>query len=138
MVIYLTPIGRQSVMCIELENSFPTVLSRNINAFHMGTSRHPCYSLYFFEEKDGKSHVLNRGITVSGGDTIAFLDDDVIVDKNWLTNIWKCFKQYNCDAVGGRILPLYPKKTPRWAIENKDLLSGPIVRHDYGEETKIY
>jgi len=93
---------------------------------------------YIFERKQGVSSARNRGIKEARGEIIAFTDDDCIVDKYWLVNIWNCFRKYNCDAVGGRVLPLYPKNTPKWIVANKDILSGPIPYHDYGEETKIY
>ncbi len=47
---------------------------------------------YIFEEKPGKSHALNHGIKQAKGEIIAFTDDDVIVDRDWLLNIQKAFK----------------------------------------------
>lgn len=93
---------------------------------------------YLFEPIQGKSHALNTGIKEAKGEIIVFTDDDVIVDQNWLLNIWQCFQDYNCDGVGGRILPLYPDKTPNWIKDNKDLLGGPIVFFDHGEQIKVY
>jgi len=93
---------------------------------------------YLFEPRQGKSFALNLGIKEAKGEIIAFTDDDVIVDKEWLLNIWKCFKNYNCDGIGGRILPLYPENTPKWLKDNEDILNGPIVFYDYGENIQIY
>ena len=93
---------------------------------------------YLFEPRQGLSYARNKGIKEAKGEIIAFTDDDCIVDREWLQNIWECFKRYKCDGLGGRVLPLYPENTPSWMKENKDLLSGPIVSHDYGEEIKIY
>ena len=93
---------------------------------------------YVFEQKQGLSYARNKGIEEANGEIIVFTDDDVIVDKKWLTNIVNCFKKYNCDGVGGRIIPLYPEKVPQWIKDYKHLLCGPIVAHDYGECDKIY
>lgn len=40
----------------------------------------------------GKSKALNLGIALSKGEIISFTDDDCIVDKNWLKNIFQFFK----------------------------------------------
>lgn len=93
---------------------------------------------YVFESQQGISCARNRGIAESPGKILVFADDDVIFDKNWLHNIWECFQKYNCDSLGGRVLPLYPENTPRWIKDNKDLLCGPIVMHDNGINIKPY
>jgi glycosyltransferase involved in cell wall biosynthesis len=94
--------------------------------------------VYVFEPTQGKSNALNTGIKVVKGDIVAFIDDDAIADKKWLVNIVRCFRDRGCDAMGGRILPLYPNDTPEWVRKHRELLAGPIVSHDYGEETMEY
>jgi glycosyltransferase involved in cell wall biosynthesis len=93
---------------------------------------------YLCELKTGKSNAVNLGIKESDADILAFTDDDVITTPNWLLNLCYCFNSYHCDGVGGKVLPLYPDKTPVWIKENADLLVGPIVLYDYGDETKPY
>jgi glycosyltransferase involved in cell wall biosynthesis len=93
---------------------------------------------YLFEPKQGQSVARNTGIKSANGKIIAFTDDDVIVDKKWLFHIKKFSDEHQFDAMGGRILPLYPQRTPRWIKDNKDLLDGPIVLHDYGKDSKPY
>jgi glucosyl-dolichyl phosphate glucuronosyltransferase len=93
---------------------------------------------YLFELRQGKSYALNTAVKEAKGEIIAFCDDDVIVDPMWIFKIGKFFKEFDCDAMGGRVLPLYTAKTPSWVIKNKDLLVGPVVRHDYGEDIKLY
>src|ERR1039458_5593344 len=39
----------------------------------------------YHEPIQGKSHAVNRGINESQGRIIALTDDDVIVDRNWLS-----------------------------------------------------
>jgi GT2 family glycosyltransferase len=42
--------------------------------------------------RPGKSAAMNDALKVATGDVIAFLDDDVVVDKNWLTAIENFFR----------------------------------------------
>jgi glycosyltransferase involved in cell wall biosynthesis len=93
---------------------------------------------YLFEPKQGKTFALNRAIKEAKGEILAFTDDDVIIDKEWLLNIFECFKKYDCDGIGGRILPLYLESAPKWVKDNRALLGGPIANYDYGKDTQIY
>ncbi len=93
---------------------------------------------YFFEPQRGIGHARNRGVREALGEIIAFTDDDCLVDKNWVSNLYSTFKEYNADAIGGKILPIYPPVVPAWVKENIQLLCGAIVFHDYGEDIKIY
>ncbi len=70
---------------------------------------------YVLEDKKGLSHARNRGVKEAGGEVIAFTDDDVIVDKHWIQNIDKAFKEYDDVAcVGGKILPIWEIPKPNW------------------------
>lgn len=93
---------------------------------------------YAFESSAGLSFARNKGIREAGGTIVAFTDDDCVVDPQWVHAIYTCAKETDFDALGGKILPVYPPETPRWVRANKDLLCGPIVFHDYGEGTKPY
>ena len=62
---------------------------------------------YIFEKKQGGSYAKNRGISEAKGQIIAFTDDDVIVDNNWLMAIYLILnKEDNIGMVCGRTLPL--------------------------------
>jgi glycosyltransferase involved in cell wall biosynthesis len=93
---------------------------------------------YSFEPLQGKAFALNRGIKEAQGDIIFFSDDDIIADPQWLINMTRCFEMYDCDCVGGRVLPVYPAHTPQWIVDNRKALVGPIVYYDYGIEVKKY
>lgn len=70
---------------------------------------------YVLEDKKGLSHARNRGVKEAGGEVIAFTDDDVIVNKHWIQNIDKAFKEYDDVAcVGGKILPIWEIPKPNW------------------------
>jgi GT2 family glycosyltransferase len=70
---------------------------------------------YVFVNKSGLSYARNRGVREARGDIIAFTDDDVIVDKNWIQNIDRAFKEHDDVAcVGGKILPIWETPKPEW------------------------
>ena len=50
----------------------------------------------------------NEGIKNASGDIIAFTDGDCIVDKHWIENISKAFKENEIDGVGGKVLIATP------------------------------
>lgn len=64
----------------------------------------PKISLYTNKER-GKSAAINYGIKKAKGTIVAFTDDDCIVDKNWLMNIYKAFSNVHIDAVFGDTYP---------------------------------
>jgi glucosyl-dolichyl phosphate glucuronosyltransferase len=86
---------------------------------------------YVFEDKKGLSHARNQGVKEARGEIIAFTDDDVIVDKHWIQNIDKAFKEYNDVAcVGGKILPIWESPKPNWL---KPYLYGYLALLDNGD-----
>ncbi len=86
---------------------------------------------YLFERRQGRSFALNKGIKEAKGKIIAFMDDDILVDKNWLNNLYNAFKKHNCDAVQGRVL-LY-ELPPKWMWSRR---FKRFIEVDYGETTK--
>jgi len=86
---------------------------------------------YVFEDKRGISYARNRGIREAKGEIIAFTDDDVIVDKYWIQNIDKAFKEHDDVAcVGGKILPIWGIPKPKWL---KSKLHGHLALLDHGD-----
>lgn len=66
---------------------------------------------YYKLNYNSKSKALNCGISKTNGETVAFTDDDCVVDKNWLENIYLCFKQ-KPEIVGvfGRVAAYKPNQ----------------------------
>ncbi len=86
---------------------------------------------YVLEDKKGLSHARNRGVKEARGEIIAFTDDDVIVDKHWIQNIDKAFKEYDDVAcIGGKILPIWEIPKPKWL---KPDLYGYLALLDKGD-----
>jgi glycosyltransferase involved in cell wall biosynthesis len=86
---------------------------------------------YFLEQKQGLSFARNRGVKEAAGEILVFADDDVIVDKEWVNNIFAAFRDSEVSCVGGRIYPLWGKRCPQWL--NKELHSF-LALLDLGDE----
>ena len=70
---------------------------------------------YFLETKQGLSHARNKGIEVSKGDFLAFVDDDATIDEKWLKSLLYHLKTQNINHIyGGPIFPNFEVKCPKW------------------------
>jgi glycosyltransferase involved in cell wall biosynthesis len=85
---------------------------------------------YVFEPKQGPSHGRNAGIAQARGKIIAFTDDDVRPETDWLRNIKLVFDSHaEVDCVGGKILPQWKTAPPRWLTVDH---WAPLAIQDYG------
>jgi GT2 family glycosyltransferase len=87
---------------------------------------------YVFEPRQGVSHGRNAGIAAAQAPIIAFTDDDVSVESNWISEIRQAFQakpDYGC--IGGRVLPRWPSPPPSWLKERH---WAPLALLDYGKE----
>jgi len=66
----------------------------------------------------------NVGIRASNGKIIAFFDDDAIADKNWLRELVRMYEERDAIAAGGKILPLWMGKKPKYFPEEFYWLIG--------------
>jgi len=87
-------------------------------------TRYPGRFRYLFEPEPGKSHALNSAIREARGTVLAFMDDDVTVDRSWLTNLTAVLQSGEWAGAGGRILPEKDFSPPRWLS-----LTGPRGRY---------
>jgi len=88
---------------------------------------------YLFELKQGRAFALNTGIRNARGDIIAFTDDDVILDSQWLSGLADTFSRFDCSAVGGRIIPVWNQPQPAWL----EMEGQQVVGHfEYGDRAK--
>ena len=85
---------------------------------------------YVFETRQGLSHARNRGIEQAEGEIIAFTDDDVMVDRYWLSNIERAFEEHDVSCVGGKILPVWEIPKPEWIIPQLHYILALLDRGD--------
>jgi glycosyltransferase involved in cell wall biosynthesis len=94
--------------------------------------KHPSRFRYLYEPKPGKSNALNAGIRDARGDVLAFLDDDVVVEVNWLKNLTAPLRGSEWAGVGGRIIPGQDFKPPRWIPLHERYALAPLAMFDLG------
>ena len=80
----------------------------------------------FVETNQGLSHARNRGIKESRGDILVYVDDDALVNKEYLQTYADFFREHpDIDAAGGPIIPKYETEEPSWmSYYTKCLLTG--------------
>lgn len=84
---------------------------------------------YLPERRQGLSHALNSGVKNARYQILAFINADIILPENWLLKITEGFQKFDCAALGGRVLPLWETKPPRWLreeIETREIF-GPLA-----------
>ena len=81
---------------------------------------------YFVETNQGLSHARNRGIKESKGEIFVYVDDDALVNKQYLQTYADFFGQHSeIEAAGGPIIPKYETKEPDWMSHfTKALITG--------------
>jgi len=91
---------------------------------------------YVFESKQGLSHARNAGIQKARGEILAFTDDDVTADSDWLWSLTSSLSSGEWSFAGGRIIPVWSGKLPDWISENDLATMGPFTGFDEGLESK--
>ncbi|MBY0276531.1 glycosyltransferase [Candidatus Binatia bacterium] len=86
---------------------------------------------YVFEPRVGLCVARNRGVRESAAPLLAFTDDDVVPEPDWLAELLAAVDAVPCEVVGGRIDVASPAPLPAW-LEG-DLL-GCVGRLDLGDE----
>jgi glycosyltransferase involved in cell wall biosynthesis len=97
-------------------------------------ARFPVPLTYLFEREQGRSPALNAGIRIARGEIIVTTDDDVRVDADWLTRAGAALDTFDCDYVGGRVLPIWGGPRPEWLPDRACRQWAVIALLDYGAE----
>lgn len=92
--------------------------------------------VYVVEMNQGHTYARNRGIAESNGDILLFLDDDVLLDAGYFTNL---SRHYDTDAdlaaSGGRVIVQYEHHRPEWMSKYLEPMLG---HHDFGSSKITY
>lgn len=88
---------------------------------------------YLVEKKQGLSHARNCGIRNAQGDILVYVDDDALVNPQYLSSYSNFFVHHNnAVAAGGPILPRYDGcEEPRWMSHyTRQLITGKLYLGD--------
>lgn len=100
-------------------------------------ARYPTLISVFREITVGVVHARNAAFRLARGDVIAFMDDDVLVDCDWLVNMAE-FLRNNPDTacIAGRIIPRYEGGRPEWLDHSPAWfnLEGMYSITNYGDD----
>ncbi len=87
---------------------------------------------YFRESRQGNAYARNAGVDQAAEAIVAYMDDDVIADENWIAVMSSAFaREPELAFVGGRVLPLWESEPPSW-LTNEHW--APLALLDYGTE----
>ncbi len=76
---------------------------------------------YINELKKGYASSRNKALRAAlklNVDYISFIDDDEIVDKNWLLELVKSMEKYDADVVSSSVIQIFEKDTPKFIKNN--------------------
>jgi glycosyltransferase involved in cell wall biosynthesis len=87
------------------------------------------------ESAIGLNNARNRAVREAKYDLLAFLDDDVLVDPEWLAGLIRTFETTDASLVGGKV-ELWWEAVPRpaWMIPD---LEDHLSRLDFGDQIKF-
>lgn len=89
---------------------------------------------YIKETQQGLSYARNRAIAEARYEIIAFLDDDVDLDVNWLSFLLITYlNDRYVAAVGGKAFLIYPFEKPSW-LGNQ--FEGLLSKVDHGNQSR--
>jgi glycosyltransferase involved in cell wall biosynthesis len=71
--------------------------------------------IYYEELQDGVHKARHSGARIAKGDILAYTDDDVICDPDWLLELTRPYTDPKVGCVGGKVLPRFETKEPAWA-----------------------
>jgi glycosyltransferase involved in cell wall biosynthesis len=86
---------------------------------------------YVFESRVGLCVARNRGVRATTAPLLAFTDDDVVTDSDWLAELLDAQRTGCCDVVGGRIRVAGEDPFPSWLDRS---LLGCLGELDLGDE----
>mgnify|MGYP003288076187 CR=1 FL=1 len=131
----------ESVLAQEFARPFEIVIVDNNSQDDTETvarrlvEEHPGKIRYVRETQQGNAHARNLGVRTARGAIIAFIDDDVFVERDWLATLWNALdSRADLSFAGGRVLPQWSGPPPSWLTQDH---WSPLALLDYGPDELI-
>lgn len=87
-----------------------------------------------FEPRPGISYARNAAIEAAVGDYVVWTDDDVLVDRGWVSAYVAAFRAHpDAGLFGGAIIPLFEGETPRWLASAWNSVGTAYGFRDFGQ-----
>jgi succinoglycan biosynthesis protein ExoM len=89
---------------------------------------HPYQKIhYVVEPEQNIARARNRALDLGPADWIVFVDDDEVVEPQWLEHLWQTAIKTDADAVFGPVQGRLPKSSPGWMTRGRffDKQVGP-------------
>jgi GT2 family glycosyltransferase len=99
----------------------PALLDRVLEAF-------PSVIAVANDQHPGAGGARNSGVAACSGEILAFIDDDVRADVDWLARLLPAFESPEVLGAGGRIVPLWATQRPSWFPAEFDWVVGCTYR----------
>ena len=98
---------------------------------------------FFNEEHFGLSAARNLAIKKAQGDLLAFIHDDINIDDDWLREAFKIAnncKDREIGVYGGRVIPMWQDKLPKWLnLQDPYRIDQEVFHgHSFGDEEQFY
>lgn len=71
---------------------------------------------YVKESNQGLHYGRHSGYSNASYDILGYLDDDVILNVNWLEGVCKAFVELDADMATGDCIPMYESSPPNWFL----------------------
>src|SRR2546425_1686107 len=74
---------------------------------------------YHIEPEQNIALARNRALANARGEFIAFIDDDEVPSRSWLTALYNACDRFHADGVLGPVIPVYEVEPPKWVVRGK-------------------
>jgi glycosyltransferase involved in cell wall biosynthesis len=119
--------GAPRAELVVVDNNSTDRTAEVVNAFTGG----PLAVRYLREPRQGLSYARNAGILATSAPLVAFTDDDVEPDADWIDAVLSALARHPEAAwVGGKVLPLWQTPPPMWLDRSH---WPPLALADYGD-----
>lgn len=66
------------------------------------------------DENVGAARSRNKAVKQARGEIVAFFDDDAVADKEWLSELVRCYTEHDAIAAGGQMEPIWLAGQPEF------------------------
>lgn len=132
------PLLGRCLHSLKIQTNAPSeivIITNSTNAERISRMQDQFKFSILIENRLGLSHARNAGINGAKSELIAFIDDDAIADKNWISCIKKRFSTgKKIGIIGGKILPIWNKYASSY-VKNSTIACEWLSLLDLGDRT---